>query len=89
MWVGMVLVRRCPRLKKYEHQITDPIHSAYTLTQCIFTLLFGKLYTLFHPKWTFLAALFVFEIGSLVCGVAPTSLALIIGVRVLSCEVQI
>lgn len=60
---------------------TDINLSGYTLTQCAFILRFGKLYQLFSPKWTFLASLFVFEIGSLVCGVAPTSIALIIGVR--------
>lgn len=43
------------------------------------TLLFGKLYTLYPLKWTFCAALFLFELGSLLCGVAPTSTALIIG----------
>ncbi|KAJ4258162.1 hypothetical protein NW762_008303 [Fusarium torreyae] len=43
------------------------------------TLLFGKLYALFNVKIVFLSALFVFELGSLICGVAPTSTALIIG----------
>ncbi|RYP19828.1 hypothetical protein DL767_009577 [Monosporascus sp. MG133] len=31
------------------------------------------------PKWTYLASLFFFEVGSLVCALAPSSLALIIG----------
>lgn len=60
--------------------------TAYSLTQCTFLLQFGKLYSLFSPKWTFLASLFVFEIGSLISAVAPTSLALIIGVRVSCCR---
>lgn len=30
-------------------------------------------------KWVFLMALLIFEIGSLICGVAPTSTALIVG----------
>lgn len=30
-------------------------------------------------KWVFLLAIGIFELGSLVCGVAPTSTALIIG----------
>jgi MFS family permease len=42
-------------------------------------LLFGKLYALFSVKIVFLSALFVFELGSLICGIAPTSTALIIG----------
>jgi len=53
--------------------------SAYLLTTCAFQLLFGKLYTFFSIKWVYLSAIFIFEIGSVVCGAAPTSVALIIG----------
>ncbi|KAL4883844.1 major facilitator superfamily domain-containing protein [Aspergillus karnatakaensis] len=53
--------------------------SAYFLTTCALTLVFGKLYTFYPIKWTFLAALGFFELGSLICGVAPNSVALIIG----------
>ncbi|MCJ1243696.1 hypothetical protein MMC30_000893 [Trapelia coarctata] len=53
--------------------------SAYLLTTCSFQLLFGKFYTYFNIKYVFLAALFVFELGSLICGVAPNSTALIVG----------
>jgi MFS family permease len=42
-------------------------------------LIFGKLYTFYSLKWTFLLALTLFEIGSLVCGVTPNSLGLILG----------
>ena len=52
---------------------------AYLLTTCAFQLLFGKLYTFFSIKWVYLAAIFIFEIGSVICGAAPTSVALIIG----------
>ncbi|KAM5349230.1 hypothetical protein ACJ41O_005737 [Fusarium nematophilum] len=53
--------------------------SAYLLTTCSFQLLFGKLYSYYSVKWVFLAAIGFFELGSLVCGAAPTSTALIIG----------
>ncbi|KAF1987770.1 MFS transporter [Aulographum hederae CBS 113979] len=53
--------------------------SAYLLTTCAFQLIFGKLYSLFSIKWVYLVALFIFEFGSLICGVAPNSTALIIG----------
>lgn len=42
-------------------------------------LVFGKLYTFYPSKWVFLVGLVIFEIGSLICGVAPTSNALIVG----------
>ncbi|KAF1978494.1 MFS general substrate transporter [Bimuria novae-zelandiae CBS 107.79] len=69
-------------------RITDEFHalqdigwygSAYLLTTCALQLPFGKIYGFFNPKWTFLASLFVFEVGSAVCGAAPSSAALIIG----------
>ena len=42
-------------------------------------LLFGKLYTHFNIKLIFLSAIAIFELGSLICGAAPTSNALIVG----------
>jgi MFS family permease len=42
-------------------------------------LLFGKFYSFFSIKWVYLVAIFLFELGSLICGVAPTSTALIVG----------
>ncbi|KAI9781425.1 MAG: hypothetical protein M1839_006019 [Geoglossum umbratile] len=53
--------------------------SAYLLCTCAFQLLFGKFYTFFSIKWTYLTAIFIFELGSLICGAAPTSNALIVG----------
>lgn len=44
-----------------------------------FQLLAGKLYTHFNIREVLFGAIFVFEVGSLVCGVAPTSTALIVG----------
>ncbi|KAL2839754.1 major facilitator superfamily-domain-containing protein [Aspergillus pseudoustus] len=53
--------------------------SAYSLAQCSMTLVYGKLFTYYTIKWVYLIALFLFELGSLICGVAPSSIALIIG----------
>lgn len=39
----------------------------------------GKAFKYFSLKWTFLFAIFIFELGSLICGVAPNPIALIIG----------
>lgn len=39
----------------------------------------GKAYKYFPLKISFLLAIFIFELGSLICGVAPTSEALIVG----------
>ncbi|KAF4984126.1 hypothetical protein FZEAL_619 [Fusarium zealandicum] len=53
--------------------------SAYMLTTASLQLFFGKLYTYWSIKWTFLAAVAIFEVGSLICGVAPNSVTLIVG----------
>ncbi|PWW76253.1 MFS general substrate transporter [Tuber magnatum] len=53
--------------------------SSYMLTVCSFQLVYGKIYTFFSLKWVFLAAIGIFELGSLICGVAPDSKALIVG----------
>lgn len=39
--------------------------------QTAFLLLYGQILTLFDRRWTFIAAIAIFEIGSLLCGAAP------------------
>jgi EmrB/QacA subfamily drug resistance transporter len=53
--------------------------TAYLLTTAAFQLLFGKFYTFFSIKWVYLSAIAIFELGSLICGSAPNSTALILG----------
>ncbi|KAI2471333.1 MFS general substrate transporter [Annulohypoxylon bovei var. microspora] len=53
--------------------------SSYLLTACAFQPVFGRVFTLFNPKWAYLLSMFVFEIGSVISGFAPTSATLIIG----------
>ncbi|KFY01036.1 hypothetical protein O988_02960 [Pseudogymnoascus sp. VKM F-3808] len=70
-----------PRITDQFHNLNDVgwYGSAYLLTTCSFQLLFGKFYSMFNVKWVLLTGLAIFEIGSLVCALAPTSMALIIG----------
>ena len=42
-------------------------------------LLLGRVYTFYSPKWVFLTLIAVFELGSAVCGAAPSSTAFIVG----------
>jgi MFS family permease len=53
--------------------------SAYMLAQSSTTLVYGKLLTYYTIKWVYIAALLLFEGGSLICGASPNSIALIIG----------
>ncbi|OAA56295.1 efflux pump antibiotic resistance protein [Niveomyces insectorum RCEF 264] len=69
-------------------KITDQFHglgdvawygSAFFLTVGGFQSTWGKAYKYFSLKYCYLAAIGVFELGSLICGVAPNSPALIVG----------
>lgn len=42
-------------------------------------LLMGRLYSMFNIKWLMIITTAIFEIGSAICGAAPTSDALIVG----------
>ncbi|CAI0642616.1 unnamed protein product [Colletotrichum noveboracense] len=53
--------------------------SAYMLTTAASQLVFGRVYKFYNLRWVFLSSIFVFEIGSLLCGVAPNSATLIAG----------
>ncbi|OAP61540.1 hypothetical protein AYL99_03743 [Fonsecaea erecta] len=53
--------------------------SAYFLTSTSLQPSFGRIYKVFQIKWVFLGAISVFELGSLICAVAPSSTALIVG----------
>jgi MFS family permease len=49
------------------------------LNSCALQPLAGKMYTYWSSKWLFLGFLFLFEVGSLLCGVAQDSDMLIVG----------
>ncbi|OKL63163.1 hypothetical protein UA08_01165 [Talaromyces atroroseus] len=53
--------------------------SSYLITACALQPTYGRIYTLFDVKWTFLQSVAIFELGSLICAVAPNSTTLIIG----------
>ncbi|KAH8114084.1 MFS general substrate transporter [Phellopilus nigrolimitatus] len=53
--------------------------SAYLLTTTSLQPSFGKIYSYFDVKWTYLSALVVFEVGSVICASATSSPMLIIG----------
>ncbi|KAE8381295.1 major facilitator superfamily domain-containing protein [Aspergillus bertholletiae] len=53
--------------------------SAYFLTSTALQPSYGRIYKAFSVKWGFLIAVFIFEIGSLICAVAPSSTVLIVG----------
>lgn len=68
--------------------ITDEFHSienigwlgsAYMMTNAALQLMFGRVYKFTTLKWTLLTSIVLFEVGSAVCGAAPSMAALIVG----------
>jgi MFS family permease len=53
--------------------------SAYMLTGATSQLIFGRIYKFYDMKRVFLMSMIIFEIGSAVCGAAPSSNAFIAG----------
>jgi MFS family permease len=76
-----IIATAIPRITDQFNSLNDIgwYGSAYLLTNCALQLIFGKLYTFYNIKWVYLVALALFEVGSLLCGVAPNSVALIVG----------
>ncbi|KAJ7615231.1 major facilitator superfamily domain-containing protein [Mycena polygramma] len=67
---------------QYPFRVLDDvgwIASSYLLTTASFQLSFGRLYSFLSIKWVYVTAIAIFELGSLICGVAPSSTALIVG----------
>jgi MFS family permease len=78
---GTILATAIPAITKQFDSLDDIAwySAAYFLTTCAFQLPFGRAYTLLDTKWTYLASLLIFLVGSVICGAAPNSVALIIG----------
>lgn len=53
--------------------------SAYLLTTTALQPMYGAVYKLFNVKLAYLGAIFIFEVGSLICAVAPSSTTFIVG----------
>ena len=69
-------------------QITDDFHSpgdvgwfgsAYLLTSCAFQPTYGRIFAHFDVRGSFLVALGIFEVGSLICGIAQSAVMLLVG----------
>ena len=77
----LIIATAIPQITDDFKSVTDIgwYGSAYLLTTCSFQLLFGKLYTFYSVRGVFLTAIFLFEVGSAICGAAPSSVAFIIG----------
>ena len=76
-----IVATAIPRITTQFHGLDDVAwySAAFFMTIGGFQSAWGKAYKYFSLKTTFLCSIFIFELGSLVCGVAPSSHALIVG----------
>nr|ABR28367.1 putative efflux pump [Xylaria sp. BCC 1067] len=75
-----IIATAIPAITNEFHSLQDVgWYGTYLLTTAALQLLFGKFYTFLSIKWVYLTAIFIFEVGSLICGVAQNSVTLIIG----------
>ncbi|KIX94209.1 uncharacterized protein Z520_10236 [Fonsecaea multimorphosa CBS 102226] len=76
-----IIATAIPKITDRFNSVTDIgwYGSAYFLTSTSLQPSFGRIYKVFQIKWVFLSAISIFEVGSLICAVAPSSTALIVG----------
>ncbi|GJD04571.1 MFS transporter [Colletotrichum higginsianum] len=76
-----ILATAIPRIADDFRSLDDVgwYRSAYLVASTALQPSLGKVYTILNVKWTYLAGLVIFEVGSVVCALAPSSGALIAG----------
>ena len=76
-----IVATAIPKITDEFHGLSDVswYSAAFFMTIGGFQSAWGKAYKYFPLKTTFLISIFIFELGSLICGVAPSSVPLIVG----------
>lgn len=76
-----IIATAIPRITTVFNSLDDVgwYGSSYLLTTTSLQPSFGKVYTYFNVKWTYMSALAIFEVGSVLCGAAVNSTMLIVG----------
>ncbi|KAH8881957.1 MFS general substrate transporter [Thozetella sp. PMI_491] len=76
-----IIATAIPKITDEFHGLSDVAWygSAFFMTVGGFQSSWGKAYKYFPLKTSYLISIFIFELGSLICGVAPNSTALIVG----------
>ncbi|KAK4217782.1 MFS aflatoxin efflux pump [Rhypophila decipiens] len=76
-----IIATAVPRISDEFHSLGDIgwYGAAYMLTTACAQLVYGRIYKFYDMKWVFLTSVVVFEIGSAICGAAPSSIVFIVG----------
>ncbi|RYP41575.1 hypothetical protein DL767_000917 [Monosporascus sp. MG133] len=78
---GSIIGTATPQITSEFHSLGDVgwYGSAFQLASAVVQPLTGKIYATLNKKWSYLWFFTIFEVGSLVCGIANSSAMLIIG----------
>jgi hypothetical protein len=76
-----IIATAIPRITTVFNSLDDVgwYGSSYLLTTTSLQPTFGKIYAYFNIKWTYMIAIAIFELGSVLCGAATSSPMLIVG----------
>ncbi|KAK7997400.1 cytochrome P450 [Apiospora arundinis] len=76
-----IIVTAIPQITGDFHSLPDVgwYGAAFMISSAVLQPLTGRFYTNFSSKWTFVCFFALFELGSLLCGVATSSVMLIVG----------
>jgi len=77
----LIIATAIPKITSLFHSLGDVgwYGSAYLLCTTSLQPSFGKIYTYFDVKWTYVVALVIFELGSILCAAATSSKMFIVG----------
>jgi MFS family permease len=77
----IIISTAIPAITNEFHSISDIgwYGSAYMLTCAITNPIYGRLYQFYPTKWVYLISITIFEVGSAICGAAPSSTSFIVG----------
>ncbi|KAJ7339008.1 ABC transporter [Mycena albidolilacea] len=76
-----ILATALPRIASDLHSFTLQgwVATSFILTQTVFMLFYGQVLRIYPAKWVLISSIIIFEIGSLLCGVAQNVDELIAG----------
>ncbi|KAJ9209391.1 hypothetical protein DTO166G4_9020 [Paecilomyces variotii] len=76
-----IVATAVPTITDHFHSLSDVgwYGSAYLIANATLQLPWGKVFTILSVRGSFLVSIAVFEVGSLICALSPSSLALILG----------
>ncbi|KDQ59779.1 hypothetical protein JAAARDRAFT_33346 [Jaapia argillacea MUCL 33604] len=82
-----IVATALPRIASQFDALTQAawIATAYMLTLAGFMLMLGQVLTIAPAKYVYLCSIFVFEVGSLICGAAPSFNVLVFGRAIAGC----